>query len=155
MKNSSLVCIDANLLILALLPFPHSERADALLDACRQQRMALVAPALFAFEVSSTLHRLRTLGQISPSAEESAFKHFMAIQVHLSSHPRIFPLARQLALRFHQSRPYEMAYVALAELHGCELWTANRRLVQTVGMELPFVRWIGDFAALEKNDADR
>jgi len=155
MKNSSLVCIDANLLILALLPFPHSDRADALLEECRQQGTALVAPALFAFEVSSTLHRLRALGQISPSAEETAFKHFMAIQVHLSSHPRIFPLARQLALRFHQARPYEMAYVALAELHGCDLWTANRRLVQTVGLELPFVRWIGDFVRMDAPDADR
>jgi len=154
MKNSSLVCIDANLLILALLPFPHSERADALLDACRQQRMALVAPALFAFEVSSTLHRLRTLGQITPAAEETAFKHFMAIQVHLSSHPRIFPLARQLALRFHQSRPYEMAYVALAELHGCDLWTADSRLVATVQGELPWVRWIGDFVRMDAPNAD-
>ncbi|MFZ1752848.1 MAG: type II toxin-antitoxin system VapC family toxin, partial [Caldilineaceae bacterium] len=109
MKNSSLVCIDANLLILALLPFPLSEQADTLLDECRQQGSALVAPALFAFEVASTLHRLRALGQISPSAEEAAFHHFQAIQVHLSSHPRIFPLARQMALRFQQSRPYEMA----------------------------------------------
>ena len=154
MKNSSLVCIDANLLILALLPFPHSERADAFLEECRRNRTALVAPALFGFEVSSTLHRLRLLGQITPAAEEMAFKHFMALQVHLSSHPRIFPLARQLAQRFHQSRSYEMAYVALAELHGCELWTADHRLVQTVGLELPFVRWIGDFAEVAP-DVDR
>jgi len=155
MKNSSLVCIDANLLILALLPFPLSERADAFLDECRRTHTALVAPALFAFEVTTTLHRLRLLGQITAAAEETAFKHFMAIQVHLSSHPRIFPLARQLALRFHRSRPYEMAYVALAELHGCELWTADRRLVFTVQVELPFVRWIGDFVALDDDDADR
>lgn len=155
MKNSSLVCIDANLLILALLPFPHSERADALLEECRTNRTALVAPALFAFEVSSTLHRLRLLDQISAAAEETAFKHFMALQVHLSSHPRIFPLARQLTQRFHRSRPYEMAYVALAELHGCDLWTADRRLAETVGRELPFVRWIGDFVASDGFDADR
>jgi len=155
MKNSSLVCIDANLLILALLPFPLSERADAFLDECRQLNRALVAPALFAFEVSSTLHRLRLLGQITPAAEEMAFKHFMAIQVHLSSHPRIFPLARQLALRFQQARPYQMAYVALAELHGCELWTADRRLAALVQNELPSVRWIGDFVTMDDVDADR
>lgn len=154
MKNSSLICIDANLLILALLPFPHSDRADALLEACRRNRIALVAPALFAFEVSSTLHRLRLLGQITPEAEELAFKHFLSIQVHLSSHPRIFPLARQLAQRFHQSRTHQMAYVALADLHGCDLWTADRRLVQTVGAELPFVRWVGDFVSQDDIDAD-
>ncbi|MBI3958477.1 MAG: type II toxin-antitoxin system VapC family toxin [Chloroflexi bacterium] len=155
MKNSSLVCIDANLLILALLPFPLSERADALLEECRRHKTALVAPALFAFEVASTLHRLRLLGQITPAAEETAFKHFMAIQVHLSSHPRIFPLARQLALRFHQSRVHQMSYVALAELHGCDLWTADSRLAETVRIELPWVRWIGDFVALDAFDADR
>ncbi len=155
MKNSSLVCIDANLLILALLPFPLSERADAFLDACRRSRVALVAPSLFAFEVASTLHRLRLLGQITAAAEETAFKHFMAIQVHLSSHPRIFPLARQLALRFHQSRVHQMSYVALAELHGCELWTADNRLAATVQDTLPWVRWIGDFKVLDEDDADR
>jgi len=153
MKNSSLVCIDANLLVLALLPFPLSERADALLEACRRNRTALVAPALFAFEVTSILHRLRLLGQITPAAEETAFKHFMAIQVHLSSHPRIFPLARQLALRFHQSRPHQMAYVALAELHGCDLWTADSRLVVAVRDELSWVRWIGDFVSVNGADA--
>jgi len=115
---------------------------------------ALVAPALFAFEVTTTLHRLRLLGQITPSAEETAFKHFMAIQVHLSSHPRIFPLARQLALRFRRSRLYAMAYVSLAELHGCELWTADRQLVSTVQAELPFVHWIGDFVASDGHDVD-
>lgn len=155
MKNSSLVCIDANLLILALLPFPHSGRADALLEACRQHKMALVAPALFAFEVPAILHRLRLLGQITPAAEETAFKHFMAIQVHLSSHPRIFPLARQLALRFHQSRPHQMSYVALADLHGCDLWTADSRLIATVQGELPWVRWIGDFVQMDAPDANR
>lgn len=155
MKNSSLVCIDANLLLVALLPFPLSERADAFLDECRRTNRALVAPALFAFEVSSTLHRLRLLGQITPAAEEQAFKHFMAIQVHLSSHPRIFPLARQLAQRFHQARPYQMSYVALAELHGCELWTGDRRLAQSVQDELPSVRWIGDFLETGGPDADR
>ena len=155
MKNSSLVCIDASLLILVLLPFPLSERADALLQECRRSKTALVAPALFAFEVPSILHRLRLLGQITPAAEETAFKHFMAIQVHLSSHPRIFPLARQLALRFHQSRPHQMAYVALAELHGCDVWTADNRLVATVQDELPSVRWIGDFVSWGGADADR
>ena len=155
MKNSSLVCIDANLLILALLPFPYSERADALLEACRQHKTALLAPALFAFEVPSILHRLRLLGQITPAAEETAFKHFMAIQVHLSSHPRIFPLARQLALRFHQSRPHQISFVALADLHGCDLWTADSRLIATVQGDLPWVRWIGDFSALDDDDADR
>lgn len=154
MKNSSLVCIDANLLILALLPFPHSERADALLDECRRNRTALVAPSIFAFEVSSILHRLRLLEQITPAVEEQAFKHFMSIQVHLSSHPRIFPLARQLAQRFHRQRTYEMAYVALADLHGCDLWTADQRLAQTVRGQLPFVRWIGDFMPQDDFDAD-
>jgi predicted nucleic acid-binding protein len=33
--------------------------------------------------------------------------------------------------------------VALAELLGAALWTADRRLLRALGGRLPFVRWIG------------
>jgi predicted nucleic acid-binding protein len=40
---------------------------------------------------------------------------------------------------------YDAQYVALAEMLGCDLWTADLRLVDTLRAALHFVRWIGDY----------
>ena len=41
---------------------------------------------------------------------------------------------------------YDAHYVALAQMLGCSLWTADRNLVNAVQEKLPFVRWIGEYA---------
>jgi predicted nucleic acid-binding protein len=35
--------------------------------------------------------------------------------------------------------------VALAHREGCELLTADEKLINKLGRRFPFVRWIGDF----------
>jgi predicted nucleic acid-binding protein len=35
-------------------------------------------------------------------------------------------------------------YVALCELLGATIWTADQRLLHAIATTLPFVRWIGD-----------
>ena len=37
--------------------------------------------------------------------------------------------------------------VALAELLGAALWTADRRPLRALGGRLPFVRWIAEYGA--------
>jgi predicted nucleic acid-binding protein len=40
---------------------------------------------------------------------------------------------------------YDMMYVALAQYEGCDLITADQKLVNKLSARFPFVRWIGDF----------
>jgi predicted nucleic acid-binding protein len=54
--------------------------------------------------------------------------------------------ALEFATRFNRPKAYDAQYLALADLLGCELWTADRRLVNAVGGKLPWVRWIGEGA---------
>jgi predicted nucleic acid-binding protein len=54
--------------------------------------------------------------------------------------------ALEFATRFNRPKAYDAQYLALADLLGCELWTADRRLVSAVGDKLPWVRWIGEGA---------
>ncbi|MEA3335786.1 MAG: type II toxin-antitoxin system VapC family toxin [Chloroflexota bacterium] len=143
---NSLVCVDADIIIWALLPFPLSDQAEALLARWRREEKTLIAPALFAFEVTSTLRRLVHLREITPEQGETAFEQFLKINVRLSHRRAIFPLAWQLAKQYNRPRAYDTAYLALAQLRGCEFWTTDQRLYNAVRHDLTWVNWIGDFS---------
>ena len=50
--------------------------------------------------------------------------------------------ARAIARQFDQPRIYDSLYAALAELHGCEFWTADKRFYDAVTLNLAFVKYL-------------
>jgi predicted nucleic acid-binding protein len=142
--TSSLVCVDASLIVRALVPGPFTDTVLALMDAWRRDRTSLIAPALLAFEVTSVLRRCVYLGEISPRHGERAFDAFCRIDLRLSHRQGIFPLAWELAKQFDRPRAYDTAYLAYARLNDCTFWTADEKLYNAVRRELDWVRWIGD-----------
>ena len=142
MKNSS-VCVDANLIIWSLAPFPLSAPAKALLRTLQQTQTTLIAPARLAFEVTASLRRLVYLKQIAPEEGEEAFQRFLRMPVRLSHRKPLFPLAWELAKRFNRSCAYDTVYLALAQLDRCDFWTADEKLYHAVKDHLPWVHWIG------------
>ena len=53
--------------------------------------------------------------------------------------------AREIARQFNRSKIYDSVYVALAELRGCEFWTADHLLFNAVKAVLPFVKFLADY----------
>jgi predicted nucleic acid-binding protein len=53
-------------------------------------------------------------------------------------------LAFRLAFQ-HQRSVYDGAYLALAQSKGLWFYTGDKRLFNTVGKALPWVKWIGDY----------
>ena len=126
-----------------LVPASFTDEGLFLLDTWRRENTTLVAPALLAFEVTSTLRRYVYLKRISPAHGEKAFEEFLRINVRLSHQRGIFPLAWHLAKQFDRPRAYDMAYLALAQLRGCEFWTADERLYNAVRPKVDWVKWLG------------
>lgn len=143
---NSQVCIDANLIIWTLVPFPLSDVAEALLEKWQREQTTLIAPALFAFEVTSSLRRLVYLEEITAGEGERAFEQFLKLDIRLSRQRGIYPLAWRLAKRFNRPRAYDAAYLALAQLRGCDFWTADERLYNAVRHEMEWVKWLGDYS---------
>ncbi|MGQ9556148.1 MAG: type II toxin-antitoxin system VapC family toxin [Anaerolineae bacterium] len=140
---SSPICIDANLLIRTLVPGPLSDRALLLLHRWQKENAQLLAPVLLAFEVTSTLRRLVYLGELTPAEGEEAFAHFLQMDIRLSNRRGILPLAWRLAQELNRPRAYDTVYLALAQLFGCDFWTADERLYNAASEKLGFVKWIG------------
>jgi predicted nucleic acid-binding protein len=143
MMNSP-VCVDASLITRTLVPEPLTEHALARLAGWQQEQVVLLAPALLAFEVTSTLRRYVHFKRIAPAQGERAFEQFRQMNIRLSHRQGIFPLAWELAKQFNRPTAYDTAYLALAQLHRCDFWTADERLFNAVQQELPWVHWIGN-----------
>ena len=142
---NSFTCVDASLVIRTLVPGHLSDQAAALLEAWQRERTTLIAPTLLAFEVTSVLRRLVFLGEIATSEGEKAFQQFLRMEIRLSSQRSVFPLAWKLAQDLRRPRAYDTAYLALAQLRGCDFWTADERLYNAVRRRLDWVKWIGGF----------
>jgi predicted nucleic acid-binding protein len=142
---NSRICVDASLIVWSLVPFPLTAKARALRQAWQDADTILVAPTLLAYEVSATLRRLVYLKQITPAEGEDAFARFQRIDIHLVSRAEIFLLAWELAKELNRSRTYDSAYLAVATLNGCDLWTADEKLFNAVKAKLSWVKWLGDF----------
>src|SRR5262245_54941017 len=141
---NSPVCVDANLIVWTLVPFPLTSVARQLLASWQQAGVVLIAPSLLKYEVVSTLRRLVYQKVITPQEGEETFGGFQRIDMQLSSDERIFPLAWELAKEFNRSRAYDTAYLAWAQLNQCELWTADEKLFNAVQAKLPWVKWLGN-----------
>lgn len=150
---NSRVCVDASLIVRTLVFGPFTEQATALLAQWRQEEADLIAPALFAFEVTATLRRLVYQKELTPEEGEEAFARFLRIKVRLSHRQSIFPLAWQLAKQFNRPRAYATAYLALAQLNRCDFWTADEKLYNAVHPHLPWVKWVGQDAPTTNGSA--
>jgi predicted nucleic acid-binding protein len=137
------VCVDASLIVRTLVYGPFSEQATARLAQWQHEQRVLLAPALFAFEVATTLRRLVYFKAMTAEEGEEAFTRFWRIKVRLSHRRGIFPLAWRLAHQFNQPRAYDTAYLALAQLNRCDFWTADEKLYNAVRHQFAWVKWIG------------
>lgn len=150
-STPSMVSVDANVVVWSLVPYPLSDKAEALLEGIRADQLTLVAPTLLAFEVASVLRRLVYLKALTPQEGEEAFETFTRIPIRLSQRKGVIPLSWQLAKQFNRPRAYDTSYLAVAQMYGCELWTADEKLYNAVGAGgavgsgLPWVRWLGDY----------
>jgi predicted nucleic acid-binding protein len=65
---------------------------------------------------------------------------FLDFAMQLATPSGLYELALRLAQDYDRPAVYDMPYVALAQIAGCDLWTADRRLINALNGRLPFVK---------------
>jgi predicted nucleic acid-binding protein len=81
-------------------------------------------------------------------ADNEARKAYMVLDVapvDIIDMPGVRQRAREIAELFHQRFVYDATYAALAELRGCEFWTADKKFYDVVKMALIFVKYLPDY----------
>ncbi len=131
--------LDASVALKWVLPESDSDKAIRLRDDFRNASVELLAPDVFPTEVGHALARAERR-QLIPRPQGALF-----LADVLSTIPRLFPSYPGLIIRAFaiasQMRigVYDCLYVALAEREGCELITADDRLVRNLQAQFPFI----------------
>ena len=137
------VVVDASLALKWVLPEDHTDEAVALRTRWHDGAESLIAPPVFRPEVTNALHKRVRRGDVSRVQASEAVVYLTA-SVTIREPPDLYTRAFALAGELRLGAVYDALYVALAESEGCELWTADRRLVRSAQAQMPQVRWVGE-----------
>lgn len=136
--------IDASVAVKWLVSEPGTEKAEAVLTACREGKITPFAPEILVAEVAGVLWK-RVMRRFL-QADEALFlyQRFDRIRPVLTPISKLANRALNLALE-HQHSIYDSLYVALASGNDWELLTADEKLYQTFHASFPKVRLLADW----------
>lgn len=139
-------CIDASVVVKwAIESEPHRDKALELLNDSAVSSIALIAPSLLSVEADSAVRKRAFLGLLTPDEARKAYAILDAAPIQIVEEPGMRQRARELAEQFNQRLVYDALYAALAEIRGCEFWTADEDFYKDVKAALAFVKHLPDY----------
>jgi predicted nucleic acid-binding protein len=126
------VCVDASLVLLWFLPTQQAHQADTLLEKWIGEGIDLIGPPLLDAEITSVIRLHVYTNKILPDEGEEVFSAYSGLAIKIVNPDGLSTRAWELAKEYNRPRTYDMYYVAAAELEDCELWTADKRLINSL-----------------------
>ncbi|HEY7061000.1 MAG TPA: type II toxin-antitoxin system VapC family toxin [Chloroflexota bacterium] len=146
---TDVLVVDASVAVKWVIRENDTPVALALLrDAAAAKRPIAAPPHFYGQVLNAIYQRVRTADptkQLGEAAAREAIREFLAFSVEAVSPTGLYERAFDVARAHGLPSIYDGLYVALAELLSGDLWTADQRLLQTLGGALGFVRWLGDY----------
>jgi predicted nucleic acid-binding protein len=134
--------VDASLVFRLILPGPYQAGVQSLVAGWLADGYEMHAPSLWVYEITSALCKTVHFGQVTVDEGERALTLTQALGVRsVGPYDELVRRAYEWTQRLDRAAAYDSFYLALAEGMQCELWTADRRLTNTV--DLPWVHLAG------------
>ena len=146
-NNSSLICIDASVVLRLQLGGKHHHTVEKRWEEWIRNDVTLISPPLFYYEVTNGIWRNVFLKELTVEKGEQFLLNALGLGVHIETTDHLEDLhnrAWEFAQEFKLPAAYDAHYLALAEDHHCEFWTADERLYKRVGETLDWVKCIGN-----------
>lgn len=140
-----MICLDASVAVKLLLPEEYSEQARALVAAAAAAKDTIVAPVLLLSEVTNILRQRIRHGELTRERAQALLTVFLALPFSIVSTTDLYRQALATAEDYGIPSGYDAQYVALAQQTGSTLWTADKRLLNTLASTAPFVQSIATY----------
>jgi predicted nucleic acid-binding protein len=136
--------LDASVAVTSVVSRPLTKKALRLREDYRNGTHNLLAPSVFLAECASALTKCERQ-KLIPVGQA-----LVLLDDILNDIPQIFtyePFLRRATVISSQTRAglYDCLYVALSEREGCEMITADDRLVNNLQPQFPFIRHLSTF----------
>ena len=138
-------CVDASVLVKWLVEESDRDRALKLYSDCTERDGEFVAPAWFLAEASSAIYKRVRLSAIVAEDALLLIDQLEDLRIRKLSPPGLSRRAFEIASEFQLKWIYDAFYVALAQIVGCDLWTADEALYDAVRIVHPNVRLLADY----------
>ena len=139
-------CVDASIAVKwAMKEEPFREKAFVFLSDAGTSGIRLIAPPHFVSEVDSAIRKRVFDGRMSTGEAQKAYAILEAAPVEIVDMPGVRHRAREMAEQFNQRFVYDATYAALAELRGCDFWTADKMFYDAVKTRLRFVKYLPNY----------
>ena len=111
-------------------------------------RWRFICPPHFVSEVINVVYQQTRRSDLALRLSErragEAIDGLLSYPFTLIRSNELYRHAWEIAREYQIPSIYDALYAALADLHATPVWTADQRLVRTVG-DARLVRWIGDY----------
>lgn len=139
-------CVDASVIVkLALKGEPYRVKARQLVHNSTRESIDLIAPPFFVSEVDTAIRKRVYDGRLSQTDAQRVYAVLDRAPIRVVTHQNLRQRAREIAEQFNQRTVYDATYAALAELRGCEFWTADKVFYDTVEAVLTFVKYLPEY----------
>jgi predicted nucleic acid-binding protein len=140
------LCVDASIAAKwAIKGEPFRQKARQFLRETRARGILLIAPPLFEMEVDSIFQTRVVKGLATAVLADQSLARIDRVGVIITTHRDMRRRAREIARQFRQRKVYDSTYAALAELRGCDFWTADQAFYTSVHAALPYVKYLPNY----------
>ena len=136
--------VDASIVLKAILPNPEIERCQSALAQLNDQE--LVVPALWVYEVTSTLAKAVHFHQLSEEESKAVLHQVFTLDVKIIPPDEVqSSLALDWTLRLKRASAYDSFYLAIADALEADFWTADQRLFNALkDLKPDWLHWTGE-----------
>lgn len=115
-----------------------SDQALHIRDDFRKGITGLIAPDVFPVEIAHSMTKAERQGRITPAEGAIRMQDMLALLPDLHGSLPLLPRAYEISSQTRQG-VYDCLYVALAEREGCELLTADEKLIKNLQPTFLFI----------------
>ena len=126
------VVVDASPALRWVLRDEKEVRVDDLLGQWATSLTRMLVPPLFLPETTNALYLSVRRRRITLEEARLALATIIEVGVEVTEPAGLYSRSLDLAAEYGLTNAYDAQYVSLAEIEGCDLWTADERLAMAV-----------------------
>jgi len=141
---NSKVCIDASFLLKLVLPEDYSEKVHLIWTKWINKTKIVYAPYLLIYETHSVIRNKVYRKELTLDEGIAASDVLVDQEIIFYHSPMTTKVAWDFAKKYNRPTLYDSFYLAVAKELKSEFWTADKKLLNSLNNEIPWVKSVFD-----------